>query len=77
MAGGRFFCSIVIHEGPEMVEMVNRLLGDHVLMFGSDYPHSESRFPESVDKVLGWENLTLEAVQKLMWDNPVRAFGAP
>jgi uncharacterized protein len=77
MEGGRFFCSIVIHEGPEMVEMVNHAMGDEVLMFGSDYPHSESRFPESVDRVLGWENLTPEEVHKLMWDNAVRAFGEP
>jgi len=77
MSGGRFFCSIVIHEGPEMVEMVNKAIGDHILMFGSDYPHSESRFPESVDRVLGWENLSLDEMKKLVWENPVRAFGEP
>ncbi len=27
------------------------LMGDHVLMFSSDYPHAESRFPNSVDLV--------------------------
>jgi len=77
MTGGRFFCSIVIHEGPDMVDMVNQSLGDHILMFGSDYPHSESRFPESVDKVLCWKNLSEEQLRKLLWDNPVRAFGEP
>jgi predicted TIM-barrel fold metal-dependent hydrolase len=77
MTGGRFFCSIVLHEGPEMVKMVDTLLGDHILMFGSDYPHAESRFPESADKVLGWENLSPGEMQKLLWDNPVRAFGQP
>src|SRR5437764_1021100 len=77
MAGGRFFASIVLHEGPDMVDVVNQTLGNHILMFGSDYPHSESRFPESVDRVLGWENLTPEQLQKLLWDNPVRAFGQP
>ncbi len=77
MAGGRFFCSIVIHEGQEMVDTVNRLLGDHILMFGSDYPHSESRFPGSVDEVLGWNSLSEDALQRLFWNNPVRAFGEP
>ena len=77
MAGGRFFASIVLHEGPDMVDVVNQTLGDHILMFGSDYPHSESRFPESVDRVLGWQNLTPEQLRKLLWDNPVRAFGQP
>jgi len=77
MTSGRFFCSIVIHEGPDMVEMVNKAMGDHILMFGSDYPHSESRFPGSIDEVLGWKTLSQEAMGKLLWDNAVRAFGEP
>jgi len=77
MTGGRFFASIVLHEGESMVRMVNQELGDHILMFGSDYPHAESRFPESVDKVLGWKSIGEDSLRKLMWDNPVRCFGEP
>ena len=77
MTSGQFFCSIVLHEGPEMVRMVSELLGDHILMFGSDYPHAESRFPESADKVIGWKGLSKPLMQKLLWDNPVRCFGEP
>lgn len=77
LTGGRFFAGIVLHEGEEMVKMVDDLMGDHVLTFGSDYPHSESRFPESVDRVLGWQSLTSERKQKLLWDNPVTFFGEP
>lgn len=77
MTSGRFATSIVLHEGPEMARMVNELMGDHVLLFGSDYPHSESRFPESVDQVLGWESITPASMQKLLWDNAVRIFGEP
>ena len=75
--GGRVFCSIEMHEGAEMVRLVDSLLGDDVLMFGSDYPHAESRFPGSVDEVLGWEGLSPVQMQKLMWENAVRAFGEP
>ena len=77
MTGGRFFAATVLHEGEDMVQMVTEQLGDHVLMFGSDYPHAESRFPESCALVLGWDQLDHAALQKLLWDNPVRFFGEP
>jgi predicted TIM-barrel fold metal-dependent hydrolase len=61
-----------------MAKHVNEFLGDHVLMFGSDYPHAESRFPESADRTLAWQNVIgSEAMKKMMWDNPVRFFGEP
>lgn len=77
MTGGRFFAATVLHEGESMVKMVTDQLGDHVLMFGSDYPHAESRFPESANIPLGWRSLTDEQKRKLVWDNPVRFFGEP
>jgi predicted TIM-barrel fold metal-dependent hydrolase len=47
-------------------------------MFGSDYPHAESRFPESAESVLTWQGtIGAEAMKKMMWDNPVRFFGEP
>ena len=55
MTSGRFFASVVIHEGEKMTRMVTDFLGDGVLMYSSDYPHAESRFPESTNKVLGLE----------------------
>ncbi len=78
LVGGRFFAAIEQHEGPEMAKVVNDLMGDHLLMFGSDYPHAESRFPESADRVLAWENtIGHDATRKMMWDNAVRFFGEP
>jgi len=77
LTGGRFFAGIVIHEGEEMAAMVTEMMGDHILMMGSDYPHSESRFPRSVDEVVGWTSLSEEQRRKLLWDNPVAFFGEP
>jgi hypothetical protein len=73
---GRFFAAVVIHEGEDMVRMVNELCGDHLLMFSSDYPHAESRFPDSVDIVAGWNSLSDDTKKKLFWDNAVRCFGS-
>jgi predicted TIM-barrel fold metal-dependent hydrolase len=58
-----------------MARMVTEFLGDHVLMYASDYPHAESRFPESVDQVLSWTSLGDEVLRKLMWGNAVRFYG--
>ncbi len=78
LTGGRFFTSIEQHEGSDMARIFNETMGDDVLMFGSDYPHAESRFPESADRVLAWQNvLGAEAMKKMMWDNPVKFFGEP
>lgn len=77
LTGGRFFAGVVLHEGEEMAAMVTQDLGDHILTFGSDYPHPESRFPNSVDVVLSWQSLGDERLRKLLWDNPVRFFGEP
>ena len=74
MTGGRFFSAVVLHEGEEMVKMVSDFMGEHVLMFGSDFPHAESRFPDSVDEFLGWGKLSDELKKKLLWDNPTKCF---
>ena len=77
MSGGRFFAAIVLHEGPEMVKMVGKMLGDQLLMFSSDYPHPETRFPGSVDLVLDWKGLSENLLPKIMWENAVKCFGQP
>ena len=75
MTGGRFFASIVLHEGQEMVRMVSDMMGSHLLMYSSDYPHPETRFPGSVDLVLNWDALDQDLLPKILWDNAVRCFG--
>jgi predicted TIM-barrel fold metal-dependent hydrolase len=77
LTGGRFFASVVLHEGEALVRMVSDDLGDHILTYSSDYPHPESRFPGSADVALGWTGLGEERLRKLVWENPVRFFGEP
>lgn len=77
MTSGRFFASVVIHEGEKMAKMVTDYLGDQILMYSSDYPHAEARFPESTKKVLDWKSLGEPAMRKMMWDNATKCFGEP
>ncbi|HJU15858.1 MAG TPA: amidohydrolase family protein [Stellaceae bacterium] len=74
LTGGRFFCSIEHHEGEDMFNTVTHFLSDDVLMYASDYPHSECQFPNSVDNILAWSSLKAETKKKLLWDNAARFF---
>ena len=74
LTSGRFFCSIEMHEGEEMFNHVTNFLGDDVLMYASDYPHSECHFPDSIDNVLRWSSLKPETQHKLFWDNAIRFY---
>jgi predicted TIM-barrel fold metal-dependent hydrolase len=74
LSSGRFFCSIERQEGEDMFHAVTGFLGDGVLMYASDYPHSECQFPESIDNILAWRSLSGEQRQKLLWDNAARFF---
>ena len=57
-----------------MFNYVRSVVGDDVLMWGSDYPHSECQFPDSVDNILAWQSLKPDTQQKLLWGNAMRFF---
>jgi predicted TIM-barrel fold metal-dependent hydrolase len=70
---GRVFCGIDFSEGLELTRAVIDLVGDHVLLFESDYPHPETIFPDHADAVIGWRAALGEAAtRKLMWENATR-----
>ena len=76
LKSGRYFCSIERQEGEDMYRMVTEFLGPDVLMYASDYPHSECQFPRSIDNILAWQSLGPAARQKLFWDNATHFFRA-
>jgi predicted TIM-barrel fold metal-dependent hydrolase len=77
LENGRFFAGIVLNEGEPMVRMVTEYMGDGILMLGTDYPHAESRFPESINQVMSFESIQNGQMHKLLYDNAVRCFGEP
>ena len=54
--------------------MVTEFCGDGVLMYASDYPHSEWQFPHSIDNVLAWTRLDRNTQEKQFWGNAARRF---
>ncbi|HSB62345.1 MAG TPA: amidohydrolase family protein [Vicinamibacteria bacterium] len=75
LTSGRYFCTIERHEGEDLFNYVTSVLGDGVLMWASDYPHSECQFPDSVDNILRWGSLKDDVRRKLLWDNAARFYG--
>jgi predicted TIM-barrel fold metal-dependent hydrolase len=72
---GRVFCGIDFSEGADMTKAAIDLLGDHVFMFESDYPHPETIFPDHADTVIAWQQELGQAVtHRLMWENAARFF---
>ena len=70
---GRVFCSVDLFEGAEMTKAVADILGDHVLMYESDYPHPETIYPDHTDMAIGWEGiLGKKVLDKMMWENAAR-----
>jgi uncharacterized protein len=74
MKSGRFFCSIEHHEGEDMFADVTRFLGEDILMYASDYPHSECQFPDSVSNVLEWSAMGEGRMRKLLAGNADQFF---
>ena len=72
--GPRFFQSMQLHEGELSLRQVIEAIGEDTLMFATDYPHSESWFPKSVDAILGWTSIPETARRKLLWDNAARCY---
>ncbi len=72
--GPQYFQSIQLHEGEQSLRHAIEALGDETLMFATDYPHSESWFPKSVDAVLGWTSLPETTRRRLLWDNAARCY---
>ncbi len=72
--GPQYYQSIQLHEGELSLRQAIEAIGEDTLMFATDYPHSESWFPKSVDAILGWTSISETARRKLLWDNAVRCY---
>ena len=72
--GPQYFQSIQLHEGELALHQAIEAIGEDTLMFATDYPHSESWFPKSVDAVLKWTSIPEGARRKLLWENAVRCY---
>ena len=50
-------------------------LGDDTLVFSTDYPHADSRFPDATGTLLSLEGVSDSSKRKILWDNCARLYG--
>jgi predicted TIM-barrel fold metal-dependent hydrolase len=67
------FASVECDEAP--LAHTIAAIGDDCLVFASDYPHPDAKYPRAVDTFLGLPGLSDASRRKLLWDNPRRLYG--
>lgn len=71
-------CWVSCEAGEELVPMFAEQVGEDYLMVATDYPHSDAvdKFPDkTIGSLSGNAKLSPATRKKILWDNPIRAFG--
>jgi len=66
-------CFAGVEADEDIAEDVFKRLGDDNIVFSTDYPHSDSRYPHSVETFLT-QPFTDESKRKVLWDNCARLY---
>ena len=49
-------------------------VGDDNLVFSTDWPHGDARYPEATDTLLSMPGISDESKRKIFWDNTARLY---
>lgn len=77
MAPSEYFkrqCFASVEPDEEPVKYVIDYIGNERLVFSTDFPHPDSRFPGSIEKFLELE-ITDQDKRKILWDNCAQYYG--
>jgi predicted TIM-barrel fold metal-dependent hydrolase len=67
-------CYLSVECDEEPAEMVTRYGLEDRIVFSTDYPHADSKYPKSVDRFLRMP-LTDQTKRKFLWDNCAKLYG--
>ncbi len=68
-------CYAEIEPEEEVGRYVIDYIGSDNLLFSTDYPHSDSLFPDAVTTFLDLPGISDDDKRKILWDNPAKLFG--
>ena len=67
-------CFISVDPDEDQVAWVIQKLGDDNIVFSSDYPHHDTRFPHATEMLLSLD-ISDSSKRKILWDNCARLYG--
>ncbi|MDE0885637.1 MAG: amidohydrolase family protein [Myxococcota bacterium] len=70
-------CWVTTECDEELVYHVIDEMGDDHILFETDYPHPDSKFPNAVTTFLGQKRLSDESKRKILWDNAIDFYRFP
>ena len=79
MAPSQYFkrrCFVSVECDEEPVKYVIDAIGDDRLVFSTDFPHGDSKFPRAVESFLGLP-ISEESKRKILWDDCAAYYGLP
>jgi len=68
-------CFFATEPDEKMLPAVLKVLGDDIIVFGSDYPHTDSKFPNSVKWIRERSDISEESKEKILSKNGARFVG--
>lgn len=63
-------------EDPYVADVV-RWLGDGHIVYESDFPHPESKYPNSTEYFMGVAGVERASKEKILWDNAIEFYAMP
>src|SRR5947207_1361692 len=79
MAPSEYFkrqCFVSVECDEEPVKHVIDAIGDDRIVFSTDFPHGDSKFPRAVESFLSLP-ISEESKRKILWDNCAAYYGLP
>ena len=69
-------CFVSVECDEEPVKYVIDAIGDDRLVFSTDFPHGDSKFPRAVEAFLQLP-ISEQSKRKILWDNCAAYYGLP
>ena len=51
------------------------VLGDDRIVFATDFPHPDAKYPDAVKSFMALPKLTIDSQRKILWDNALAFYG--